>query len=224
MSIERRLVEREIKLVIARPGDVVKPMWFLILVISMVPLALTPGSIVLPEIGSAMIWISVLLALLLNTDHMFSNDFDDGVLEQYLFINRPLEWLVSLKLLSHWIFQVVPLILIAPIAAIMLSVDSRLVYALVLTLFVATPALTCFTGLGAALTLGVSRSGVLGVLVMMPLFVPVIILSAGILMRAMDGSEMLPLVALLGAFSIASAMLIPFAVAAALRLNIGDSN
>jgi ABC-type transport system involved in cytochrome c biogenesis, permease component len=106
----------------------------------------------------------------------------------------------------------------------MLSITGNVLGALLVTLMVATPALTCFTALGAALTLGSSRSGMLGVLVMMPLFVPVVILAAGVLIRATDGSEVLPLLALLGAFSVASACLVPLAVAAALRLNIGGSS
>ena len=224
MSIERRLIAREIRLLLSRPGDVVKPMWFLMLVISMVPMALAPDSDLLSEIGSAMIWVATLLALLLNTDHLFRDDFNDGVLEQWLFFDRPLAWLVALKLVTHWLFYVVPLILITPVAGLMLSITGNVLGALLVTLMVATPALTCFTALGAALTLGSSRSGMLGVLVMMPLFVPVVILAAGVLIRATDGSEVLPLLALLGAFSVASACFVPLAVAAALRLNIGGSS
>ena len=146
------------------------------------------------------------------------------MLEQWLFFDRPLAWLVALKLVTHWLFYVVPLILITPVAGLMLSITGNVLGALLVTLMVATPALTCFTALGAALTLGSSRSGMLGVLVMMPLFVPVVILAAGVLIRATDGSEVLPLLALLGAFSVASACLVPLAVAAALRLNIGGSS
>lgn len=224
MSVERRLIARELRLVVARPGDVVKPMWFLMLVISMVPMALSPDSALLGEIGPAMIWVATLLALLLNTDHLFRDDFNDGVLEQWLFFDRPLAWLVTLKLVTHWILYVLPLILITPVAGLMLSIPADVLHALLITLLIATPALTCFTGLGAALTLGSSRSGVLGVLVMMPLFVPVIILASGTLVRAADGSDSMPLLALLGAFSLASAALVPLAISAALRLNIGGSN
>jgi len=224
MSIERRLIAREFRLLLARPGDVLKPMWFLILVISMVPMALSPDSEMLGEIGSAMIWVATLLALLLNTDHLFRDDFNEGVLEQWLFFDRPLAWLVTLKLITHWIFYVLPLILVTPVAGLMLSIQADVLGALLLTLLIATPALTCFTGLGAALTLGSSRSGVLGVLVMMPLFVPVIILASGALVRASDGADGLPLFALLGAFSLAAATLVPLAISAALRLNIGGSN
>ena len=224
MSLERRMLMRELKLIAARPGDILKPMWFLMLVISMVPLALAPDSDLLSEIGSAMIWVATLLALLLNTEHLFQSDFSDGVLEQWLFLNRPLSWLIGLKLIAHWLFYVLPLILITPIAGIMLSVPTDVLLILLVTLVIATPALTCFSGLGAALTLGSSRSGILGVLVMMPLFVPVVILAAGVLIRAMDGSDTLPLLALLGAFSVVAATLVPIAVSAAIRLNIGGSN
>ena len=224
MSIEKRMLARELKLIAARPGDIFKPMWFLMLVISMVPLALAPDSDLLAEIGSAMIWVATLLALLLNTEHLFQSDFSDGVLEQWLFLDRPLAWLVGLKLIAHWLFHVLPLILITPIAGLMLSVSTEVLFALLATLFVATPALTCFSGLGAALTLGSSRTGILGVLVMMPLFVPVVILAAGVLIRATDGSDTLPLMALLGAFSVVAATLVPIAVSAAIRLNIGGSN
>ena len=224
MSLERRMLTRELKLIVARPGDIFKPMWFLMLVISMVPLALAPDSDLLSEVGSAMIWVTTLLALLLNTEHLFQSDFSDGVLEQWLFLNRPLAWLVGLKLTAHWLFHVLPLILITPIAGIMLSVPMEVLLVLLATLVIATPALTCFSGLGAALTLGSARSGILGVLVMMPLFVPVVILAAGVLIRAMDGSDTLPLLALLGAFSVVAATLVPIAVSAAIRLNIGGSN
>lgn len=224
MSLERRILTREFKLIAARPGDIFKPMWFLMLVISMVPLALAPDSNLLSEIGSAMIWVAFLLALLLNTEHLFQSDFSDGVLEQWLFLNRPLAWLVGLKFIAHWLFHVLPLILITPIAGIMLSVATEVLFVLLVTLVIATPALTCFSGLGAALTLGSSRSGILGVLVMMPLFVPVVILAAGVLIRAMDGSDTLPLLALLGAFSVVATILVPIAVSAAIRLNIGGSN
>ena len=211
-------------MIAARPGDIFKPIWFLMLVISMVPLALAPDSDLLSEVGSAMIWVTTLLALLLNTEHLFQSDFSDGVLEQWLFLNRPLAWLVGLKLTAHWLFHVLPLILITPIAGIMLSVPMEVLLVLLVTLVIATPALTCFSGLGAALTLGSARSGILGVLVMMPLFVPVVILAAGVLIRAMDGSDTLPLLALLGAFSVVAATLVPIAVSAAIRLNIGGSN
>ena len=224
MSLERRMLTRELNLIAARPGDIFKSSWFLMLVISMVPLALAPDSDLLSEIGSAMIWVATLLALLLNTEHLFQSDFSDGVLEQWLFLDRPLAWLVSLKLIAHWLFHVLPLILITPIAGIMLSVPTDVLLALFVTLVIATPALTCFSGLGAALTLGSSRSGILGVLVMMPLFVPVVIIAAGVLIRAMDGSDTLPLLALLGAFSVVAATLVPIAVSAAIRLNIGGSN
>ena len=190
----------------------------------MVPLALTPDSELLAEIGSAMIWVATLLALLLNSENLFQSDFADGILEQWLFFNRPLAWLLGLKLIAHWFLHVLPLILISPIAALMLSIPGDVSIALLVTLLVATPALTCFSGLGAALTLGSSRSGILGVLVMMPLFVPVVVLASGVLVRAMDGSETLPLLALLGAFSVASAILVPIAVSLAIRVNIGGSN
>ena len=197
MSIEKRILIRELKLIAARPGDIFKPMWFLVLVISMVPLALAPDSHFFAEIGSAMIWVATLLALLLNTEHLFQSDFSDGVFGAMVIFDRPLAWLVGVKLIAHWLFNVVPLILITPVAGLMLSVSTEVLLALFITLLVATPALTCFSGLGAALTLGSSRSGILGVLVMMPLFVPVVILAAGVLIRATDGSDTLPLLALL---------------------------
>ena len=224
MSIEKRILAREMMLAAARPGDIFKPVWFLLLVISMVPLALAPDSELLAEIGSAMIWVATLLALLLNSENLFQSDFADGILEQWLFLDRPLAWLVGLKLIAHWLLHVFPLILISPIAALMLSIPGDVSIALLVTMLVATPALTCFSGLGAALTLGSARSGILGVLVMMPLFVPVVVLASGVLVRAMDGSETLPLLALLGAFSVASAILVPIAVSLAIRVNIGGSN
>ena len=224
MSIEKRILARELRLAAARPGDIFKPIWFLLLVISMVPLALAPDSELLAEIGPAMIWVATLLALLLNSEHLFQSDFSDGILEQWLFLDRPLAWLVGLKLTAHWLLHVLPLILISPIAAMMLSVPVDVSIALFVTMLIATPALTCFSGLGAALTLGSSRSGILGVLVMMPLFVPVVVLASGVLVRATDGSETLPLLALLGAFSVASAILMPIAVSLAIRVNIGGSN
>jgi heme exporter protein B len=105
----------------------------------------------------------------------------------------------------------------------MLSIPADVIVVLLVTLLVATPALTCFSGLGGALTLGAARSSVLGVLVMLPLFVPVVILAAGVIARTADGASVGPLLALLAAFSLGAAMLMPLAIAAAIRLNIGGS-
>ena len=77
-----------------------------------------------------MIWVATLLALLFNTEHLFQSDFSDGVLEQWLFLNRPLAWLVGRKLIAHWLFNVLPLILITPVAGIMLSVSTEVLLAL----------------------------------------------------------------------------------------------
>lgn len=223
MDIERRIVAREWRLVMARPGDILKPMWFLLVVISLIPLALSPESSLLAEIGPALIWVATLLAILLNMDALFRDDFIDGVLEQWIFWPRPFAWCLAIKLLMHWLFQIVPLILITPVVGLMLSIEVHVIGVLLVTLLVATPALTCFSGLGGALTLGAARSSVLGVLVMLPLFVPVVILAAGIIMRATDGAAVGPLMALLAAFSLAAGLLVPIAIAAAIRLNIGGS-
>jgi len=223
MGIERRIIQREWRLVVAKPGEVFKPMWFLVLVITLIPLSLSPDSTLLAEIGPAMIWVATLLAILLNMDHLFKDDFSDGVLEQWTFWPRPFAWCVAIKLFSHWLFHLVPLILITPLVAVMLSIPADVIWILLVTLLAATPALTCFSGLGGALTLGASRSSVLGVLVMLPLFVPVVILAAGIVTRATDGAAVGPLLALLAAFSLCAMLLVPLAIAAAIRLNIGGS-
>ena len=223
MGIERRIIKREWRLVMARPGEVLKPMWFLLLVISLIPLALSPDSTLLAEIGPAMIWVATLLAILLNMDHLFKDDYSEGVLEQWLFWSRPFAWCVAIKLLTHWLFYILPLILMTPIVGLMLSIPADVIAVLLVTLLVATPALTCFSGLGGALTLGAARSGVLGVLVMLPLFVPVVILAAGVITRTTDGAGIGPLLALLAAFSLGAAILMPLAIAAAIRLNIGGS-
>ncbi|MEE6046970.1 heme exporter protein CcmB, partial [Avibacterium paragallinarum] len=172
------------------------------------------------EIAPGVAWVAALLSALLSFERLFRDDFIDGSLEQLMLSSQPLALTALAKVVAHWLLTGFPLILLSPIAALLLSLDSHLWWALVLTLLLGTPILSCLGAIGVALTVGLRKGGVLLSLLVLPLFIPVLIFSASVLEAAELALSYNGQLAILGAMLCAALTLSPFAIAAALRISI----
>ncbi len=212
------LVRRDLRLAWRAGGSAALSLAFFAIVVALFPLGLDPTSERLRMLAPAVVWIAALLAVLLSLDRLFAEDFEDGSLDGLALSALPLPVIVVTKALAHWLGVVVPLLLFAPIAGLMLALDPPILGWLVLSLLVGTPALSLIGAIGAALTVAMKRAGSLIALLVLPLEVPVLIFGV-LVVRALDG-PMDPLsdLLLLGGFSLAALILSPFAAAAALRL------
>ena len=195
-------------------------MWFFLIVITLFPLVIGPDPKLLSRIAPGVAWVAALLSALLSFERLFRDDFIDGSLEQVMLTSQPLVLTALAKVLAHWLLTGLPLILLSPIAALLLSLEISIWWALVLTLLLGTPVLSCLGAIGVALTVGLRKGGVLLSLLVVPLFIPVLIFSASVLDAAGLNLPYGGQLAILGAILAAVVTLSPFAIATALRISL----
>lgn len=220
MNAITHVIRRELLIAFRRQADVFNPLWFFIIVITLFPLGIGPEPNLLARIAPGIVWVAALLAALLSMERLFRDDFIDGSLEQMLLMPTPLPVLAFAKMLAHWLLTGVPLLLISPLLAILLSLDWATWKAVVLTLLIGTPTLSFLGAIGVALTVGLRKGGVLLSLLILPLYIPVLIFATSAINAASLGMPYNGQLALMGAMLVGSATLSPFAVAASLRISV----
>ena len=220
MNFFMAAVRRELVLALRRRSDIVNPLAFFLMVGVMFPLAVSPEAKFLAQVAPGVIWVAALLACLLSADGIFRSDFDDGSLEQMLVSPQPLVLIVLAKVLSHWLMSGFCLAFMSPLLAMMLFLPSEGYGALVASLLLGTPTLSLLGAIGAGLTVGLRKGGILISLLILPLYIPVLIFGAGTVLAGSMGLPIAGYLALLGALLVLSAMLAPFAIAAALKISV----
>ena len=215
-----QIIKRELRIAMRKQAEILNPLWFFLIVITLFPLVIGPDPVLLSKIAPGIAWVAALLSALLSFERLFRDDFVDGSLEQLMLTAQPLALTALAKVIAHWLLTGLPLILLSPIAALLLSLEVRIWWALVLTLLIGTPILSCIGAIGVALTVGLRKGGVLLSLLVLPLFIPVLIFSASVLDAATLNLPYNGQLAILGAILAASATLAPFAVATSLRISL----
>lgn len=214
------LLLRDLRLAFRAGGGFGLGLAFFLIVVVMVPFAVGPNTDLLSKVSAGVLWLGALLACLLSLDRIFALDFEDGSLDLLATSALPLEAVVSVKALSHWLTTGVPLVLSAPVLAVLLNLPQEGYVWLVISLAVGTPALSILGTFGAALTVGIKRGGLLLSLLVLPLYVPTLIFGAEVARRGAAMMDVGTPLALLGAITCATAALLPFASAAVLRINL----
>ena len=214
------IIKRELQIAMRKQAEILNPLWFFLIVITLFPLVIGPDPKLLSRIAPGVAWVAALLSALLSFERLFRDDFIDGSLEQVMLTSQPLVLTALAKVLAHWLLTGLPLILLSPIAALLLSLEISIWWALVLTLLLGTPVLSCLGAIGVALTVGLRKGGVLLSLLVVPLFIPVVISSASVLDAAGLNLPYGGQLAILGAILAAVVTLSPFAIATALRISL----
>ncbi len=217
MRAFRLLVQRDLRLAFRQGGDAAMVVGFFVLTVILFPFGVGPEPEILARIGAGVIWVTALLAALLSLDRLFTADYEDGSLEILALSPLPLEAVVVAKCLAHWIVTGLPLVLAAPLLALFLNLDAAGYPVLILAMLLGTPSLSLIGAVGAALTLGARRGGVLLSLLILPLYIPVLIFGVAAVEAAIGGLSFRPHLMILGAFMLAAIPLSPLATAAALR-------
>jgi heme exporter protein B len=212
------LLKRDVKLAWREGGAIGVALGFYLVVVAITPLGLGPDLNLLARIAPGILWIALLLAALLSADRIFHNDYEDGALDVLMTGKLPLPLVAAIKCLAHWLTTSVPLALLAPLLGLLLNLPAAASPYLVLAMLAGTPAVSFVAAIGASLTLGLRRSGLLLALLVLPLYVPVLIFGVATASAAIIGpaSPWPPLLMLCG-LSLASIVLAPIAAAAALR-------
>ncbi|MBY6198787.1 heme exporter protein CcmB [Vibrio hangzhouensis] len=215
-----KIIRRELLIAFRRQADIFNPLWFFIIVITLFPLSIGPEPNLLARISAGIVWVAALLSALLSLERLFKDDFQDGSLEQMMLMPIPLQLVVMAKIIAHWILTGLPLIIISPLLAILLSLDTNTWIAVVLTLLVGTPTLSFIGAIGVALTVGLQKGGVLLSLLVLPLYIPILIFATSAIDAASLGVAYNGQLALLAAMLAGAMTLTPFAISAALRVSV----
>jgi len=213
---------REFLLSFRRKSDLVNPLIFFLMVATLFPLGVSPEPGFLAQLAPGVVWVAALLATLLSMDALFRSDYEDGSLEQLLLSPQPLFVVVLAKVLAHWMMTGLALTLMAPLLGMMLFLPAEGMPGLMLSLLLGTPTLSLVGAIGAALTVGLKKGGVLISLLVLPLYIPVLIFGSSAVQAAVTGLPLGGYLALLGALLALALGLAPLAISAALRISISS--
>jgi heme exporter protein B len=214
------LLLRDLRLATRAGGGFGLGLAFFLLVAVLVPLGVGPEPALLARIAPGILWVGALLACLLSLDRIFALDFEDGSLDLLATAPIPLEGVVAVKALAHWLVTGLPLTLLSPVLGLLLNLPGPGYVWLMLSLALGTPALSLIGAFGAALTVGLKRGGLLLSLLVLPLYVPTLIYGAEAVRRGADGQGALTALLLLAGITAGAVALLPFAAAAAIRVNL----
>ncbi|MCL4189849.1 MAG: heme exporter protein CcmB [Rhodobacteraceae bacterium] len=216
----RAVLMRDLALAVRAGGGFGLALAFFLMVAVLVPLGVGPEGATLGRIAPGILWVGALLACLLSLDRIFALDWEDGSLDLLATAPIPMEAVVAMKSLAHWMVTGLPLVLLAPVLGVLLSLPPAGQPWLVLALAVGTPALSVIGTFGAALTVGIRRGGLLLSLIVLPLYVPTLVFGAEAVARGAAGQANATPLLLLAGITAGAAGLLPFATAAAIRVNL----
>ena len=211
---------RDLRIVFRQPGDLLQPLVFFVMVVSLFPLAISPEKQQLQTLAPGVIWVAALLSTLVSLELLFKADFRDGTLEQQLLAPQSLYLIVFAKVLSHWIISGLPLVLLSPVLGLMFFVTTETQWVLMAGLLLGTLVFSFIGAIGAALTVSLKKGGVLVSILVLPLYLPVLIFAAAAASAAGMGLPVAGHLAILGALLALTLALAPFAVAVALKISL----
>ncbi len=214
------ILKRDLTLALRRRAQILNPLMFFVIVITLFPLGLGPEPNLLQSMAPGVIWVAALLAAMLSLDALFHSDFEDGSLEQLLMLPHPLSVTILAKVVAHWLLAGLPLLILAPLLAVLLRMPTDAIQVLMLTLLLGTPILSLIGAIGVALTVGLRRGGVLLSLLVLPLYIPVLIFATGAVDGVASGISITPHLSILGALLALTLSLSPLATSAALRISV----
>lgn len=213
---------RELTIAVRRPTDLLNPLFFFIMVTSLFPLGVSPSAETLRDIAPGVIWVAALLATLMSMDALFRGDVSDGSMDQIAVSRQPLMLVVLGKTLGQWCLSGLMLALMSPVIGLTYSLDSSALGVLFLSLLLGTPTMAMIGSIGAALTVGLRNGSVLLAVLILPLYVPVLILGTEMVKAGIGNAPIAGFVFWLLAMLFGSVALAPLATAAGLRVSLSQ--
>jgi heme exporter protein B len=221
-QLVKRLFVREVLILTRQIGLVFNSTFIFLMIIIFFPLTMPPDSTLLNQLAPGLVWIALLLSTLMSSERLFGHDFEDGVVEQWMVSGQPLAVLVTIKLIAHWLFAVIPLVILSPLIAFVFDLSWHVLRVVVLSILFGSPAMFFLCALTAVFSGGLRQKGLYMTLVLMPLTLPIMIFGSGAITVAMQGMPVSGYLALLAAMSLLSLALLPFAIAAMMRISLVD--
>lgn len=212
--------KKDVLLAFRQRSEIINPLLFFLIVISLFPLGIGPEPQLLARMAPGIIWVAALLSTMLGLDKIFRDDHQDGSLEQLLMSPYPTSLIVIAKIAAHWSITGLPLVLLSPMFGLLLNMDSNSMQAAIVTLLIGTPLLSLIGAIGAGLTVGLQKGGVLLSLLVLPLYIPVLIFATSAIETSAMSLDYSAQLAILGAMLAVGLVTAPFAVSSALKVSV----
>ena len=219
MSLYQGIFKRDMHIAFKQKAELVQPLMFLLMVVTLFPLGVSPSPDTLQRIGPGVIWIAAILSSLMAMERLFRDDFQDGSLEQYILSGMALPAVSAVKVVGHWLVSFVPVLLLSPLLAMFLNLTFDMYVALLLTLILGTPLLSLIGAIAVGLTVGLQKGGVLLALLLIPVFIPLLIFATSAVDSAALQLPYYPQLAIIAAMLLLAAALAPFAIAYSLKVS-----
>ena len=213
------VLKRELALAYQQKTELVQPLMFMLMVVTLFPLGIGPGPDTLQLIGPGVIWIAAILSSLLGMERLFRDDFQDGSLEQMMLSGMPVSMIAAIKVFTHWLVSAGPLLVMSPLLAMFLNLTVPMYFALLCTLLLGTPLLSFVGAIAVALTVSLQRGGILLALLLIPVFIPLLIFATSAVDSAALQLPYHPQLAIIGAMLLLAMAVSPFAIAYSLRVS-----
>ena len=216
----KTIIQRDIRLSFAESAESLTPLLFFLIILSIFPLALGSETKILSQAAPAILWIGVILSLLLSADSLFKADFESGILEQFVLSPYPLSVIMLGNSLAHCITLGLPLLILASFMSLLFGFTTEQTFVFASTLALGLPSLSLVASIGAALTIGLSRGGLLLIVIILPLMVPILILSTSAVLAVREGNPYSAEIFLLGAIFLLVLVSAPLAISAIVRATV----
>ena len=197
--------------------DSIMVVMFFIIAVVLFPFGVGPEANIMSRIAAGVIWVAALLASMLSLERLFDTDYKDGSLELLIVQPVSLEIAVAAKVTAHWLTTGLPIIVAAPILAILMNLPFEGFGILIVALALGTPSMSLIGSIGAALILGARRSGILLSLLVLPLYTPILIFGVSAINAKLGGFPVKSHLLVLNGLLLASIAVCPWVSANALR-------
>ncbi|WP_420935192.1 heme exporter protein CcmB [Alteromonas sp. A081] len=219
MSLYQGVFKRDVHIAFKQKAELLQPLMFLLMVVTMFPLGVSPSPDTLQRIGPGVLWIAAILSSLMAMDRMFRDDFQDGTMEQYVLSGRSLAGISAVKVCVHWLVSFIPMLVLSPLLAMFLNLTFDMYVALLATLLLGTPLLSLIGAIAVGLTVGLQKGGVLLALLLIPVFIPLLIFATSAVDSAALQLPYYPQLAIIAAMLLLALAIAPFAIAYSLRVS-----
>lgn len=217
MKLILALIRRDLALSFRQGGGAGTALGFFLAVVVLLPIGIGPDQALLARIAPGALWISLLLSVLLSADRIFQQDYEDGSLDIMTMGPVPFEMVALAKAIAHWLSTSLPLAIAAPVLGFLVNLEPAAILPLCVAMVLGSVALSLLAAIGAAVTVGLRRGGLLVSILVLPLYVPVMIFGLSASQPGAAQGLTTASLLILAAITLVSLVISPLASAAALR-------
>ncbi len=217
MSAIAALIRRDLTIAVRQGSSLGVAIGFFLTIVVLLPIGLGPDQALLERIAPGALWIALLMSVLLSAERIYQTDFEDGSLELLTMGETAFEMVTLAKAVVQWLTAGLPLAIIAPLLGFLVNISPAQVVPLALAMIIGSLGLSLFAMLGAAITAGLRRGGLMLSLITLPLYVPMLVFGVAASSPAGAAGRPEAALAILAALSLAALVMVPIAAAAALK-------